>query len=71
MLKPWKEAAETFLNVIEDDQEEIPYPTQEQQELHEIQYGTEFIMEQRDQLQKMLKEFSGNNYQRPRENHES
>ena len=26
MLKPWKEAAESFLNVIEDEQEEIPFP---------------------------------------------
>ena len=57
MLKPWKEAAESFLNVIEDEQEEIPYPTQKQHELHEVQYGTDLMMEQRDQLQKMLKEF--------------
>ena len=57
MLKPWKEAAESFLNVIEDEQEEILYPTQEQQELHEVQYGTHLMMEQRNQLQKMLKEF--------------
>ena len=57
MLKPWKEAAESFLNVIENEQEEIPYLTQEQQELHEVQYGTDLMMEQRNQLQKMLKEF--------------
>ena len=54
MLKPWKEAAESFLNIIEDEQEEI---TQEQQEVHKVQYGTDLMMEQRDQLQKMLKEF--------------
>ena len=57
MLKPWKEAAESFLNIIEDEQEEISYLTQEQQELHEVQYGTDLTIEERNQLQKMLKEF--------------
>ena len=57
MLKPWKEAAESFLNIIEDEQEEISHLTQEQQELHEVQYGTDLMIEQRNQLQKMLKEF--------------
>ena len=57
MLKPWKEAAESFLNIIEDEQEDIPYLTQEQQDLHEVQHATDLMMDQRDQLQKMLKEF--------------
>ena len=52
-----KEVEGSFLNVIEDEQEEISYFTQEQQELHEVQYGTDLTMEQRNQLQKMLREF--------------
>ena len=57
MLKPWKEPAELFLNIIEDKQEEIPYLAQEQQKLHEAQYGTDLTMEQKNQLQQMLQEF--------------
>ena len=57
MLKPWKEPAELFLNIIEDKQEETPHLAQEQQELHEAQYGTDLMMEQKNQLQQMLQEF--------------
>ena len=44
MLKSWKETAESFL-------------TQEQQQLHEAQYGTDLTTEQRNYLQMMLQEF--------------
>ena len=57
MQKPWKETAESFLNIIESEQEEVPYTTQEQQQLHEAQYGTDLTTEQRNYLQMMLQEF--------------
>ena len=57
MLKLWKEPEENFINIIDDEQEEIPYYIKQQQKLQEAEFGSQLTLEQRVQIEKLIQEF--------------
>ena len=58
MLKRWKLPEENFVNVISDEQEEIFYPTEEQQSLKDAEYRDNLTVQQQKQMEDLLHQYS-------------
>ena len=58
MLKWWKPPEKNFVNVISDEQEDIPYPTEEQQRPKDAEYEENLIEEQQTQMEDVLHQYS-------------
>ena len=56
VLKPWKEE-EAYLNVIEDDQEDLPCPVQEQQKVESAGFGPGLTQNQKEQMVRLIQKY--------------